>query len=87
MLGTWLSLLHCPDLSTCKLIFNFLLTRVLIHIQDPSTATVRAEPSTTTDQQLLEYLNLVIDHGIARPTTLPLRHEAVGLFTQRVGVV
>jgi hypothetical protein len=35
---------------------------------------MRVEPSGPTDHQLLEYMELVIGHGIAKPAEFPLRH-------------
>ncbi|XP_006461556.1 hypothetical protein AGABI2DRAFT_118433 [Agaricus bisporus var. bisporus H97] len=42
---------------------------------DPLTSLVRTEPSGAMDRQLLEYLNLVIGNGIAKPATFPLRRD------------
>ena len=49
------------------------LVLVVTCIQDPSTSIVRVEPSSPLDYQLLEYFNLVIGNGIAKPAKFPLR--------------
>ncbi|XP_006461513.1 hypothetical protein AGABI2DRAFT_118395 [Agaricus bisporus var. bisporus H97] len=41
---------------------------------DPSTSIVRVEPSSPTDYQLLEYFNLVIGNGVAKPARFPLTY-------------
>lgn len=60
----------------CQLVSLFPISvffLVLIGIQNPSSSVVRVEPSSPMDHRLLEYFNLVIGSGIAKPATFPLR--------------